>query len=399
MYRKLVKEAQKRLAFVQTDISESMVPTGSVAWQWAIHALGSATHDWKHASYCFERALDGQLEHGGIPMRFQGVSSYDSLLLLERPYFAPILWRLFEAAPDVDLGEELLRRFFPKVLQHQMYWYRYRDVQDEGLVSIIHPWEAPLPEMDIWESGEYGYLTEMTALEGVLINAAHRIDGSSTRAQGDLSGDLMDSSFLVQDPYLNALISLSNTFLLQIGQFLHCDVQELMEFHELTVFSANDKLWNAEYGIYCSYDQQEQRQVLSGSLSGWMPLISPIPDQSNAEAMRLSFEANFLHENYYLSASNSLYGNRTDFNALSKGALHLWDNWLLYQGLLRFDFDDLAKQVRADSLKLIGEYGFHLFFHPQRSRVQHLGLDPGSQSAAVVLFLEFYFKKLLRVED
>jgi len=399
LYRKLVKEAQTRLAFVQTDISESIIPTGSIAWQWAVYALGIAAHDWKYAQQCFERALDGQMEHGGIPMRFHGAMGRDNWSLLERPYFAPILWRLFEMAPDEDAGEELLRRFFPKVLRHQVYWYQHRDLEEEGLVSIIHPWEAPLPEMDIWESGEYGYLTEISELEGLSVGLMRGSDELSLRRVGIRSDELQDASFLVQDPYLNALMSFSNTFLLQIGQLLHYDVRELMEFQELTVFSANEKLWNAEYGIYCSYDQLLHKQVLSGSLSGWMPLISSIPDQSNAEAMRLSFEANFLHEDYYLSASNSLYGNRTDFNALSKGALHLWDNWLLFQGLLRYDFDDLAKQVRMDSLKLVSEYGFHLFFHPQRSRVQHLGLGSGNQLAAATLFLEFYTNRLLKAED
>ncbi|MBK6949405.1 MAG: hypothetical protein IPH16_16245 [Haliscomenobacter sp.] len=123
-------------------------------------------------------------------------------------------------------------------------------------------------------------------------------------------------------------------------------------------------------------------------MSGWMPLISSIPDQANAEAMRVSFEANFLDEDYRLCASQPIHANQTDFQAPGKGALHLWENWLLYQGLLQFDFSDLAQRVRKDTLELMEEYGFHLFFHPQRSRIEHLGLDQGNEAAAASIFLE-----------
>ena len=393
----MVKEAQKHLASAPGYPMGCTAPAGSTAWQWTVRALGSAGADWERAVQYFAHVLDWQQENGAIPMSFEPGLPDNDFSLLERPYFAPVLWRLFESAPDTELGEELLEWLFPKILQHQLYWYRFRNLNEEGLVSIIHPWEAPLPERDIWDAEEYAVpATWAQPAEARGPRAERRTAQIPTYRQPDA---LHDYPFLVQDPYLNALLSLSNTFLLQMGQYLRRDVRELMEYQELTVFAANQKLWNPEYGIYCSYDQHQDKAVLSGSLSGWMPLVSSIPDQSCAEAMRLSFEANFLHHDYFLCASNSIYGNRSDFNALSKGALHLWDNWLLYQGLLRFDFDDLAEQIRSDSLTLLSEYGFHLYFNPERSRTGHLGLGTGNHPAAAALFLEFFYKKTLSFEE
>ena len=393
----MVKEAQKLLAFAPGYPMECIAPAGSTAWQWTVHALGNASANWERAVQYFAHVLDQQQENGAIPMSFEPGLPGDGFDLLERPYFAPVLWRLFESAPDSELGEELLEWLFPKILQHQLHWYRSRNPNDEGLVSIIHPWEAPLPELDIWDAEEYAM---PSAWAQPAEARGSRPEGHAVQTlSGSKPDTLYDYPFLVQDPYLNALLSLSNTFLLQMGQYLQRDVRELMEYQELTVFTANQKLWNPEYGIYCSYDQHQGKAVLSGSLSGWMPLVSSIPDQSCAEAMRLSFEANFLHRNYFLGASNSIYGNRTDFNTLSKGALHLWDNWLLYQGLLRFDFDDLADQIRSDSLTLLSEYGFHLYFNPERSHSGHLGIGAGNHPAAAALFLEFFYKKILSSEE
>ncbi|MBK8042431.1 MAG: hypothetical protein IPK21_07055 [Haliscomenobacter sp.] len=393
MDKELVNEAQKRLAFGFSRFQETAPPSRTTSWEWAVYALGYAHSDWNYAWKCFDQALKEQLPSGAIPLSVPGAALPTAPLLLERPYQALALWRLFESAPSRENGLDLLRHFFPKILKHQQYWYRNRDLEDNGLVCLIHPLEAPLPVQaeDLLEKETF------PAAAGFQYNApAHRA------ASGGSAVSILtekDSLFQIQDPYLNALICLSNTALLHMGRYLRIGAPELLELQELTVFSVNEKLWNAEYGAYFAVDLLSGNTIISGSLAGWMPLISAIPDQANAEAMRISFEANFLDDDYRLCPTQPIPANHTDFHAPGKGALHLWENWLLYQGLLQFDFRDLAHKVRKDTLELVGEYGFHLFFHPQRSLVEHLGLDRGNEAAAAAIFLEFLQGAPFQLED
>lgn len=388
-----MKEAQKRLAFGFPRFEEMAPPSRTTSWEWAVYALGHAHSDWNYAWKCFDQALKEQLPSGAIPLSVPDTVSPTASPLLERPYQALVLWRLFEYAPSRESGLGLLRHFFSKILKHQQYWYRNRDLEDNGLVCLIHPLEAPLP-MQVEEPFDKETYQAATSLQNT---APARRAAPGVTVLSSLSEK--DSLFQIQDPYLNALISLSNTVLLHMGRHLRMEVPELMELQELTVFSANEKLWNAEYGAYFAFDLSSGQSIFSGSLSGWMPLISTIPDQARAEAMRVSLEANFLGEDYWLCPTQPLHARHLDFRAPGKGALHLWENWLLHQGMLQFDFHELAHKVRKDTLDLVGEYGFHLFFHPQRSRVEHLGLDQGNEAASAAIFLEFLQGNPFQLED
>ena len=64
-------------------------------------------------------------------------------------------------------------------------------------------------------------------------------------------------------------------------------------------------------------------------------------------------------------------------------------NWLLYQGLLRYDMEDMAAKVKADTLHLIEEYGFYEYFDPRKSSTHNLacGTHQFSWTAALCIDL------------
>lgn len=342
------------LSSAQAAMTFSAVPGASVAWQQAVVSLGCAHFDWELACRHFAEAISGQSPEGAIPLS----AAPAGLALLEPPHFAPVLWRLAEYMPEDPASKDRLAGFFDVVYAHQRYWYKHRDTGHEGLVAILDPRESPQPMATTW-------------------------DGRAGAGGG----------FLVQDPYLNALLALSNLFLIRIGNMLgHC-MQELLELHELTVYSMNEKLWNAEYGIYCPYDLHRQELILSGALAGWMPWVSAVPDQSRAEAMRDAFEINFHGEAYFLSASNSIYATDADSGFPFRGAVHIWDNWLLFQGLHFYEFSDLAKQIRQDMLHLVDKQGFRLFFCAEKRATGYRDIAPDRQAAAAGLIIDLLMNK------
>ncbi|MBK6949404.1 MAG: hypothetical protein IPH16_16240 [Haliscomenobacter sp.] len=101
-------------------------------------------------------------------------------------------------------------------------------------MCLIHPLEAPLPMRFTEPPENEPFQAEASTQNNAL---ARRLPSGRSLLP---SGPEEDSLFQVQDPYLNALICLSNTSLLQMGQYLRIEVPELMELQELTVFSANE---------------------------------------------------------------------------------------------------------------------------------------------------------------
>ena len=337
MKKKWIEEAMQLLALPQGDSCVSVPEGFSESWLYAVKALGHAYFDWESALGYFEQALEKQCPDGRIPLFLKGFQQPDSLELQERPYFAPVLWRLSETAPDSGCRKSALTKFLPRVIAHQLYWYQQRDYKQEGLVAIVHHQESPQTTAITWDKW---------------------------RQDGTHSGS--GEKFLVQDPYLNALLAMSNNLILRMGNSIGMDLQDLLELHELTVFSMNDKLWNEEYGIFSAYDLEANELILSGALGSWMPWIGAIPDQNHAEAMRMAFETNFHHRDFYLCASNSIFASDTFSDLPHRGAVHLWDNWLLYQGLQVYDFTDLARALKQDLTSLYQHYGFQLCYPAER---------------------------------
>lgn len=303
--------------------------------------------------------------------------------LLCPPFTGIVLWNLYQQMEDRTLVRQVLSSFFPQAVLHHRHWYNNRDSKDEGLLCLVHPNESPLPKALTWDD-----LLDNRPARKVesATEKRYRYGGATSgRTSEEVLSDI--SGFAVQDPFHNALLCLSNECLIRIGEVLRKDVLELVEWNELSVFSMNDKLWDEEYGIYRAYDMVEGKTILSGSVSGIMPMIAAIPTQEQAEAMRATLTANFIREGYRMIATNSLYADRTEVDKPYRGAIHLWYNWLLFQGLRRYDFEDLALILLKDTLDLVEEYGFHNIFNPRKSAVAHLGIGPGAQAVAAGLYL------------
>jgi hypothetical protein len=274
-----------------------------------------------------------------------------------------------------------MNRLLPALMAHQMYWYKKRDPRQEGLSCILHPLESPQPLATVWDRWQGCPESAKTAKPTKKENPfppAPDLPGLQARPE---------NGFEIQDPYHNALLALSNTLFFQMGGSIGMDMQELLELHELTVFSMNEKLWNEEYGVYSACDNATGKLYLSGSSGSWMPWIGAVPDQTRAEAMRVAFEANFHLDDYFLAASNSLFASSTDPAAPWRGAISLWDNWLLLQGLQRYDFNDLARILVRDVLTLCKEHGFQLHYAAKRAETHQIKYDADQVAPAAALII------------
>jgi hypothetical protein len=64
---------------------------------------------------------------------------------------------------------------------------------------------------------------------------------------------------------------------------------------------------------------------------------------------------------------------------------------MLYQGLMDYGFNDLAKRIKSDSIEILEKVGFYEYFDPRKStyknEVKGYGGSDFSWSAA--LFLDF----------
>lgn len=297
----------------------------------------------------------GQRDDGSVPA--PGKAPTGALGL---PVQGLLLGQVLRASRrSAEFLSEALRLAFHCALAQHRHLYEHRDPAQEGLISIFHPEE-----------------------DGFGNNPAYH-----TLVPGTANG--------IQDPFFNTCLTWSNESLLAVGSFLGEDILEVMHWHELTIHSMNDKLWDEEAGHYQAYDLEKGCSIRIQTLAGLLPLAAEIPTQEQAERM-----LRVLNDKRWGVSSGDFYcypsclpeAEFADFHTGWRGPVWLALNWMLHQGLLRYDFNQAATKVRSDSLRLIAEFGFHDAFRPHVHSLGHPGLGAPASPAAAALALHWLLK-------
>lgn len=297
-----------------------------------------------HPSECLRQASE-----------INGASLHPSARLL-----LPVLvQQASQRATGTDLDLACLHRLTEKYISDQLRWYHQRDLNQDGLPGLFSPQESLTPGAAYWD-------------------CMHPSNGQ----------------FHVQEPLHLALLAWSNECLFDLAKRVGQDIGPLLELHELTVYSMNECLWDEEYGLYLPRDLTCYDTVLTGSIGGILPLIADIGDQEQAEAMRGILEANFFDPDHYCFPTGSIFNEETGIDQPDNGAVDPVINWLLFFGLLRYDFDDLAIHLRNDALDLIGEFGFYRYYEHKKHYLGNRGLGVGQQVITAAIFVDLMERPL-----
>lgn len=238
---------------------------------------------------------------------------------------------------------EILRPVFAGLSAKILTLIDARFEESSGLVYIEHAWESPLTEADFWPQG-------------------------STK---------------IADPGFLALLVHALENLIQIGGQVEQDVQELSTYYELLTFSINDTLWNDEYGMYFPFDLDAHQMIVSDSIGGLLFWLADVPDQDQAEAMYQTLANNFVHpKHYYFPTSCVLDGRES-------AQVDLLINYLLYFGLIRFEFGPTAKALRLHTQYLVEEYHCQPTFNSSRFPKKPAETKPSTTTFHSVLWEDF----------
>ncbi len=263
--------------------------------------------------------------------------------LIFPPIYGFILEYIYKVAKEQKQARAILKEFYPKVMALHRFLYDTRDPLDEGLLVVQHPWEM----------GRFAMTDNAVAP--------------------------------LQDPFFNGLLTYSNECLIKIGSLLKADFLEAMDWHELTIYSMNEKLWDEDRGIYSGYDVQSDELIPYHDLYGFMPMLGEVPTQEQAEAMLLLLESEHFggsQRDHFLCPTHSLLRQ-------SSSQIDPLLNWMLYQGLERYDMYELADRVRQDTTAMMDQSGFKPNYSLHGSKAGNVKDNDLSDpiAAAVAIFL------------
>ena len=399
-------------------------------WNWdsGFIALGWAHIDLEKAKSEIKSLLKGQWSNGFLPhivfhnpadSYYPGPEVHNAKLspfspevptsgITQPPVLGFILEYILDRTDHKEDFTAFISEIYDAVYKNHEYFYTHRDPLDEGLVYICHNWEAGTDNTPVWdfiwetfEVPEY----DLPRKDTQLIDASHR----PTNAEYCYYIHLIElfkswnyddgliaahCPFLVQDPLFNAMLIASNNSLLRLGEALGREpqVSQLRAWNDKAIGNFNKKLYNKSLGGYTYYDLRGERELPYLSSSSFTPLFAEIPSKEQAaELVKHLKGGRFSGRDQERLLCASFDPTSPFFNSQKywRGPIWINLNWLIYQGLLNYGYTESAAQIKADSLELMGKYGFYEYFECDRELNKDLDSGYGgnnfSWSAALTL--------------
>jgi hypothetical protein len=285
----------------------------------------------------------------------------------------------------------------PKVAAWHRWFFANRDPGGEGLVAILHPWEAGRDNSVDWDEAFDRVPTEgiapYTRRDTQHATPAHR----PTKAQYDRylwlvehfrglgwdNAKLHDASpFKVVDPGFNGILLRACADLATLADALgEPGIAAENRGYAERGLAAMDRLWSDTHGQYLCRDRTTGALIDSASSGGLMAAFAAIPPARAAAiaatVARLSREAR------YIVPSQDPTDPRFDAKRYWRGPVWLVVNYMIADGLRVAGQPAAADAITASSLELIRESGFAEYYDPMTG--EPLGGSTFTWTAAMVL--------------
>lgn len=399
-------------------------------WDSCFIAIGYRHYDIEKAKIEIESLLKGQWSNGMLPNMILGTNhipgrnsiwrswlnpnSPDGLVtsgITQPPVLAEAVVRI-GAKMKLPERRSWYQTVFPSLVAYHEWFYTERDPHNEGLVLQIHPWETGLDNTPPWMSEIHQHslplwisIIEKTHLDMLITpfrRDTHRIPAEQRlntiealvlystqrrlrRKNYDINRILAHSLFAIEDASFNCIFVRANSLLREIAKTIRkelpADLLENMKKSE----SALEQLWDPYSGQYYSRNFVTHKLLKEPTIATLMPLYAGTISHDRAKQLvKLLENENLFGPNYPVpsTAVNSAWFKPTGY---WQGPSWVNTNWLIIDGLRRYNFEDHAEALKETTLEMIRNGGFYEYFNPLTG--QPAGASDFSWTAALAIDL------------
>ena len=432
--KKLLEQAKEVLKL--NDRGSFTVPAGELyphQWLWdsCFISIGLRHLDIKRAKTELQSLLRGQWSNGMMPnIIFSEGQEYHRDRELWRSYLSPyspdkvttsgITQPPMLAEAVVRVGDKMklperrtwYKTMFPSLLRYHEWLYADRDPHKEGLIILLHPYEAGLDNSPPWISEMRKHsmpwwvrLIEKLHLDGVVElvrrdtrhippgqrisnieamvqwSALHRLRRKAYNSEALMSRAL----FAVEDLAFNCILARANEHLRKIAEVIGRPLPEELSGSMIRTIAALDHLWDDTEGIYYSRSFISHKLIEEPTITTLLPLYAGcISKEKAARLVELLASRKWFKANWPVP---SVPFNSSYFDPLKywQGPAWVNTNWLIIDGLRRYGFDNEAENLLRKTLELVAKSGMWEYFSP--TNAEPAGAPNFSWTAALTIDL------------
>ncbi|MFC2018012.1 amylo-alpha-1,6-glucosidase [Chloroflexota bacterium] len=307
--------------------------------------------------------LEFQREDGFIPHTVY----YGRFRFLQRAVFGhytqpPVIAQAIESIGDT----EWISGIFPKVLSYYLYFHKYRDADEDGLVSIRSCYESgrdTSPEFDFFRRG-------------------------ASRPLGFMNLALRFRSLDIEDLVFNCLWIRGLRILLKLCR--DTETQSLLnKIADKAESAVYELCWDKNSRFFYPLDSGN-RQIKIATIAGMYPLLlENMPEEMTHALLEHLTDPQEFWTRYPIPSlpSNSPYFNLNSQYYRScnwRGPVWINTNRHIIEGLLMHGYQDIALKIAGVNSEMVEREGFWEFYHP--SSGEGLRIPDFAWSTQVLLY-------------
>jgi len=342
-------------------------------WDSCFHAIVLTHFDINLAKEEILNLLSAQHGDGFIPhIIFWGDregASYWTFLQSKPPYHCssyiqpPVIAQAVKAIFDRCGDIEFLRQTLPQLRRYYL-WLQNRDFDNDGLISIIAPWESGLDESPVYDSAlsfpENSYWS------------ARALDLRYAEAKYDLEKIIDLGLFDVEDVLVNSIYAQGLRVLSELYHVMG-NREENVRFKSLAD-RVEKAIIDKCYLDGCFYNlnnkNNKEMPAMVITVISLMPLILDNIEKDKVDNLITRHLLN-PEELWLPYPIPSVARSEHSFDPIYKGQDYLWrgpawinTNWFIVQGLLKHGYKEIACELIKRTVELVSRSGFREFYNP-----------------------------------
>jgi glycogen debranching enzyme len=385
-------------------------------WNWdsALIAIGLAGVDPARGRAEVRSLLRGQWEDGMVPhivfhvpnpdyspgpelwgsAACDGAPEVATSGITQPPVLATAVRVLYEADPDPGFLEEVV-----PALERWHVWLHSTRRNEDGLVVVLHPWEAADnsprfdaalakiavdEEMRIERTDRRVVAAEQRPTDDDYVRYRYLVE--HLREQGYRPGSLQDEPFVFVDLTFNSILATGEDDLGELWRELGEDGRRAREAAR-RLRTAMSARWDDRRALYV---EEGSAEPPGETIDGLFPLYGRVP--SADQARRLFAEALWAPDRFgpspdapWAVTSASKASPAFDARRYWRGPVWVNVNWFLARGLEQAGLGTEARQLAELTLELVSRSGFAEYYEPTTGAP--LGARDFSWSAALTIDL------------
>lgn len=274
-------------------------------------------------------------------------------------------------------SREFLDRIYAPLRSYHDWFDRRRDPDGDGLVCIIHPWESGGDALPRWDAS----MKFETFSHEAARTARHKLAQVVTEYKTDARALAEAGWFCVEPMDYNAIRAADLEAMSEIARVLGKPEDAGMWLRRAEVirqaFQAKMIVDDRPYDL----DGVGERPILQDSAGQIMTLFGGLPTAEQAAGLVRQLQGERFWTPFPVTTSPA---DAKDFAPDTYWRGNVWScvDWLVYRGLRRYGYHDLADALAARGLALLEQSGFWEYYHPLTG--QGLGGSTFSWAAALV---------------